>query len=89
MSPKLPISAFHGRRAAVIGLGRLADDDAAEPRMGMLCRSVRLGIIATLSCASAGPSAMRRRAGAEGRDAVPVYLSGGLQLSGPRALFPE
>lgn len=49
----------------------------------MLRRSVRLGIIATVGGAFAGPSAMRR-AGAEGCDAVPVvHLSRRPTVVGP------
>jgi hypothetical protein len=47
-------------RAGVVELGRLAYDDGPEPRMRMLCRSVRLSIYRyseASACASDGPSA--------------------------------
>jgi hypothetical protein len=66
----VPLSAecAAGLRAAVVELGRLADVDAPEPSIRMLCMPVRLGIYRyseTSACASAGPSAyLSRRAGA-------------------------
>jgi hypothetical protein len=78
-------------RAAVVELGRLADDDGPGAQVRMLCRSVRLGIdrwLRACACASARPSAGSRRAGAGLSDRLSVRAGYRMRVDGRKGSGP-